>query len=343
MRQGACQLADRRSLDKRPLVSHANTVKIKASQGNRPEAKQERPSMKLTQIALSAIAAPSNARTQNGYDKDSIRQLADSIIAQGLLQPIMVRPMTDDERNDPEKYALFPHLEWVIVVGRRRLQACKVAGLDTVDAVVSEKDEEAAYLSEIAENLQREDMTLADTARAVRTLMAIYDDQKKVAAMLSKSAAWVSKHLSVTASKCPQEVRALMENNVVSDLETLLLLRQIMELSPAKHPGKDAAVARMLRIAAEGNMSRVLARDTLAKLRTPDPVAPPAPSVRRVLTTGATEVTTTEAGEADPRTEFTVTLPIKLLAKLERLGGMHWLAVQIDMADEPGLNTDLPA
>ncbi|MCJ0765336.1 ParB/RepB/Spo0J family partition protein [Variovorax terrae] len=270
----------------------------------------------IKMIHPSAIAAPSFVRQQNGHDKEGLSQLAASIKQHGLLQPIVVRPATEDEAP----------AQWTVIAGRRRLAACKMAGMTELPAIVAETDEARSYEMEIAENIQREQMTLADTARAVRTLMTIYNNQKKVCEVLNKSAAWVSKHLSVTASNCPRVVQEMLDQGIVKDLETLMLLKAIASM-PASHPGAMNAMARMMRIAQEGNMNRQIAQDALAKLRAPTPIA------TTTTTTGATTTTTKQLDmleDKQPATTFTLELPISYLEKIEAMGGMEWLLNLID-------------
>lgn len=269
-------------------------------------------------IPVNSIAAPSFVRTSNGHDKESLTQLADSIKSRGLLQPIVVRPISTNEGDEMPQEGL----SWVIVAGRRRLAAFKLAGLPEIPALITDTDEASSYELEIAENIQREQMTLADTARAVRTLMTIYNNQKKVCEILSKSPAWVSKHLAVTSSKTPQEIKDLMDRGLVTDLETLMLLKQIAEM-PTAHPTAAATLTRMMRIANEGNMNRQIARDALAKLKAP------AQQVATTTTAGTQTVTTRRtvdlgAGEQahvyDPAVEFSVALPIDVIEAFQRLG-----------------------
>ena len=262
-------------------------------------------------IDVQKIAAPSFVRQQNGHDKESLNQLAASIQMHGLLQPIVVRPAVDDEKP----------AEWVVIAGRRRLAACKLAKMDAIPAIFVETDEARSYEMEIAENIQREQMTLADTARAVRTLMTIYNDQKKVCQILNKSPAWVSKHLAVTASNCPTVIQEMMDTGTVTDLETLNMLKQIA-MTPASHPDAESTLARMVRIAAAGNMNRQIARDALAALRAPKNKAP---SPVLTTTTTAQDATSTNhvTIEMDPSTHFSVQLPIEYIEKLEALAALR--------------------
>lgn len=268
-------------------------------------------------IAPATIAAPSFVRQQNGHDKESLNQLAASITQHGLLQPIVVRPATEEEK--PAVY--------VVIAGRRRLAACKLAKMTEVPAIVADTDETRSYEMEIAENIQREQMTLADTARAVRTLMTIYNNAKKVGEIVNKSPAWVSKHLAVTASTCPTVVAEMMEQGVVQDLETLILLKQIAE-TPASHPQAFSTLQRMMNIAQAGNMNRQVARDALAKLR--EPAQKPGTTTVTTVQTDSAQQRFVRIAEGEPATTFTLELPIDYLAKIEAMGGNEWLLKLID-------------
>jgi ParB/RepB/Spo0J family partition protein len=259
-------------------------------------------------IDLNKIAAPSFVRQQNGHDKESLTQLSNSIQTHGLLQPIVVRPGGEDDKP----------AEWVVIAGRRRLAACKLAKLDAIPAIVIETDEARSYEMEIAENIQREQMTLADTARAVRTLMTIYNNQKRVCEILNKSPAWVSKHLSVTSSTCPTVVQEMLDGGVVTDLETLNLIKAIAE-TPASNPHAFSTLQRMVTLAAAGNMNRQVARDALAKLR--------APEVQPVSITTTTEGSTTTTTTTPPQrstlpyegNKYIVEVPIACLEHVQTL------------------------
>lgn len=207
-------------------------------------------------VPVDQIEVASFVRTSNGYDRDSLRELAESIKLHGLIQPIVIRPQEEGEGVSQEKFA--------IVAGRRRLAACKLAGLKEVTAIITDSDESRAYELEIAENIQREDMTLHDTARAVRTLFMIHGNAKAVQRIVNKSPAWVSKHLTITADSFPTALAELMADGALSDLETVLILAQITKL-PA--PQAASTYAKLLQRAQAGELSRAEAKAELEKLK----------------------------------------------------------------------------
>lgn len=281
-------------------------------------------------IPINTIAAPSLVRTTNGHDKESLQGLAQTIKEYGLLSPILIRPAEPDEDLTNEgKDGPASQFAWVVVAGRRRLAACKLAGLDVVPALVGDMDQTKAYEMEALENIQRENLSLLDTARAVRMLMMTYDDQRKVAQIMGKSAAWVSKHLTITSGTCPAVIKDMLDRQLVTDLETLLYLKSIAEIEKARDVDDAGGPTwtRMLRIIKEGNMTRQIARDALAGLKAPKPqgqrvhVTQDGPTVtqQRIVPPSLVGI------DSDPKTAFTVALPIDLLAAFEQLGGASWL------------------
>ncbi|MEZ0202880.1 ParB/RepB/Spo0J family partition protein [Ideonella sp.] len=199
-------------------------------------------------IPVADINVTSNVRLGGkGYSKASIAELAESIKHHGLLQPVIVRQVSEQVNG----------FEYIVVAGRRRVMACKAADLASVPCLVIDTDEARAYEMEIAENIQREQMTLADTARAVRTLMMIYNKGATVAKILGKSAPWVSKHLSVTANHVHPVVADWLETGKVEDLETLLKLDKLLKDPSEKHQERLAKeLPRLHQLAEAGLLTR---------------------------------------------------------------------------------------
>lgn len=282
-------------------------------------------------IPVAAIAAPSLVRTTNGHDKESLQGLAENISKHGLIQPLVVRPIDKDEELPEAMDGAY-----VIVAGRRRLAACKLAGMTDVPCMVTGTDQSNAYELEGIENLQREQLSLIDVCKFVRTLMMMHDDLATVCKIVGKSKPWVSKHLQVTSGTCPAVIKDMLDRELITDLDTLLYLKSIAELEAQKNA--SAAVrttwARMLRITGEGNMSRQIARDALATLKTPKPegqrvnVTENGGNQDSGLTVTQRRIIAPEliGIDTDPKTSFLVALPIDLLASFEQLGGASWLA-----------------
>jgi ParB family chromosome partitioning protein len=118
-------------------------------------------------------------------DEEAIAQLTASVKARGILQPIRVRAMADG---------------YQIVMGSRRVEAAKRAGLESVPAVVAEIDDKDALAESIIENLQREDLDLVDRAHAIRALREVLGLQSwgAVAEVLGVTREHIHKLLNVT-------------------------------------------------------------------------------------------------------------------------------------------------
>lgn len=103
---------------------------------------------------------PNRAQPRKQFDDEALAELAESIASHGVLQPLLVRPLTDGS--------------YQLVAGERRWRASRMAGLAEVPVVVREmSDREAAELA-LIENLQREDLNPMEEAQGYQTLMEAY-------------------------------------------------------------------------------------------------------------------------------------------------------------------------
>jgi ParB family chromosome partitioning protein len=111
----------------------------------------------VRQIPVDDIGAnPFQPRTR--FNDDGLRELADSIKASGVLQPVIVRRLEADS--------------FELVAGERRLRAARLAGLDAVPAIVRDVDDRQMMELALIENIQREDLNPIDEAKAYQTLHA---------------------------------------------------------------------------------------------------------------------------------------------------------------------------
>jgi len=97
-------------------------------------------------------------QTRYVHDDDKLEELADSIKANGVVQPIVVRPSDEDEGR------------YILILGERRLHASKKAGKDTIPAMVRRVSLQQAAEMTIVENLQRDDLSALEQAEAFRIL-----------------------------------------------------------------------------------------------------------------------------------------------------------------------------
>lgn len=114
------------------------------------------------------LLRPGRFQPRTRMDPDSIAELADSIRAQGLIQPILVRPIDDT------------HYE--IIAGERRWRAAQLAGLTHVPAVVRQVPDQAALAMALIENIQREDLNPLEEATGIQRLIDEFEMTHEAAA-----------------------------------------------------------------------------------------------------------------------------------------------------------------
>jgi len=133
--------------------------------------------------------------------QESLQDLADSISAQGVVQPIVVRSVGEGR--------------YEIIAGERRWRASQLAGLHEIPAVVREVDDRAAIAIALIENIQREDLNPIEEAMALQRLQREFDlTQQEVADAVGKSRSTVTNLLRLTSLR--EDVRRLVEHG---DLE----------------------------------------------------------------------------------------------------------------------------
>ncbi|MCM0756057.1 ParB/RepB/Spo0J family partition protein [Desulfovibrio aminophilus] len=141
--------------------------------GLKPEDEAAAPG-EVKNIALAAITAnPHQPRKE--FDPRALDDLAASIKAQGVLQPVLVRPLAE-----PGAFEL--------VAGERRLRASKMAGLAEIPALVREMDDRESLAIALIENLQREDLNALEEAEGYKQLLDQFGlSQEELARQIGKS------------------------------------------------------------------------------------------------------------------------------------------------------------
>ena len=132
---------------------------------------------------------------------ETLSELADSIRAQGVVQPIVVRPIGEGR--------------YEIIAGERRWRASQMAGLDTIPAVVREVPDQAAMAMALIENIQRENLNPMEEARALQRLIHEFElTHQQTAEAVGRSRAAVSNLLRLL--ELDEEVMGMVERG---DLE----------------------------------------------------------------------------------------------------------------------------
>ncbi len=178
----------------------------------------------VQQIAVDRLV-PSPHQPRKRMDEAAIAELAESIAEKGVLQPILVRPRGDG---------------FEIVAGERRFRAAQRAGLGSVPAVVRDLDDRETLEVAIVENLQREDLSAIEEARAFKQLMDFGLNQEQVGRAVGRSRSAVANSLRLLT--LPDEGLEALERGEISAGHARAVLAQ---------PGEDRLWA-LDRIVARG-------------------------------------------------------------------------------------------
>lgn len=165
----------------------------------------------LTTLPLTSIV-PNTRQPRRHFDEDALRDLAASIKEVGVLQPLLVRPIGDGE--------------YELIAGERRLRASQMAGLDEVPVVIRSTEDQASLELAIIENLQREDISAVESAKAFHGLISEFGlTQEEVAKKVGKSRTAIANTLRLL--QLPDEVQQAVQEGQISEGHGRALLTAI--------------------------------------------------------------------------------------------------------------------
>jgi ParB family transcriptional regulator, chromosome partitioning protein len=132
---------------------------------------------------------PSDQQVRRSFDSEALRELAESIRSHGLLQPVLLRRLTDG---------------YQLLAGERRWRAARLAGLERVPALVRDEPEEAERLVlGLIENLQREDLNPIEEAHGIRVLSDQFHlTQEEIASRLGRNRVSIAQSIRLLTA-CP--------------------------------------------------------------------------------------------------------------------------------------------
>lgn len=166
------------------------------------------PSAPEREVPIGSVV-PNRAQPRSDFDDDTLAELADSIATHGILQPLVVRPERDGV--------------YELIAGERRLRAARIARLRTVPIVVRHAEESASLELALVENLQREDISPIDAARAYRRLADEHRlSQEAIAARVGKARPTIANALRLL--KLPDEVQDGLHHAAISEAHARALL-----------------------------------------------------------------------------------------------------------------------
>lgn len=201
---------------------------------------------------------PGKYQPRKDMSQEALEELASSIRAQGVIQPVIVRPVAKD------------HYE--IIAGERRWRASQLAQLDVIPCIVKDVADEAAVAIALIENIQREDLNAMEEAVALQRLLTEFElTHQEVADAVGKSRVTVTNLLRL--NQLNDDVKLLLEHGDID----MGHARALLALDG--HTQSDAArlvVAKQLTVRDTENLVRRILEpkvDTSTKTKDPDVAA----------------------------------------------------------------------
>jgi ParB family chromosome partitioning protein len=192
----------------------------------------------VEQIELDAIER-NPYQTRAVFDEELLKELAESVKANGVVQPIVLRPAEKEGR-------------YVLVLGERRLRASRLAGKQTVPALVKRLSLQQAAEMTVLENIQRQDLNAMEQAEAFRVLSTEFQlTQSQIAARIGVSRETVSNYMRLL--RLPEDVMQYLLEGKLSfsearemlALDTLEKISQVAKEAVEKHWKLEQIEARV--------------------------------------------------------------------------------------------------
>ena len=223
----------------------------------------------VTYIAIEKIV-PNRYQPRVHFDKSKISELADSIKEHGLLQPIVVRPIEED---------MFE-----IIAGERRFRASKMNDTSKVQCIIKDLDDQETAAIALIENIQRENLSAIEEAKAYLSLMSLSQiTQKELALSLGKSQSFVANKVRLLKLSTPviqalnefkiseRHARAMISlseplqiqylNEVIAEGLTVKQLEQRINVS---HETKNATIDDEERT--QNDKNKITSKDVVSKI-----------------------------------------------------------------------------
>jgi ParB family chromosome partitioning protein len=181
-------------------------------------------------------------------DEGALNELAASIKTQGIMQPVLVRPVAGGR--------------YEIIAGERRFRAAQIAGLDEIPVLVREVDDQAAAAMALIENIQREDLNPLEEAQGIARLISDFDfTHEQAANAVGRSRSAVSNLLRLVNLAQPVQTMLMAGDIDMGHARALLSVDNASQISLASHVvakrlsvrETEKLVARALEEQAESN------------------------------------------------------------------------------------------
>ena len=143
---------------------------------------------------------PNSAQPRTQFDEDKLAELAGSIKANGVIQPLIVRKSTNG---------------YELVAGERRWRASRIAGLSSVPCIVRDFDDKQNAIVAIIENMQREDLNPIEEAKGLKAMTEKYGfTQEQVSVSLGRSRTYIAN--SIRLLKLPEDIQEYVSSGQMS-------------------------------------------------------------------------------------------------------------------------------
>ena len=153
-----------------------------------------------TVLKISELEA-NKAQPRTIFNDELLKELADSVLKHGIIQPIVVKPLSSGK--------------YKIIAGERRFRAAKMAGLTEVPVIIKDINEKEITELALVENLQRENLSALEEAKGYKNLMENYDlTQEEVAKSVGKSRSYVAN--TIRLLNLPSFVIDKLESNEIT-------------------------------------------------------------------------------------------------------------------------------
>ena len=167
------------------------------------------------------LLQPGKYQPRTHMNQEALEELAESIRRQGLMQPVLVRPLAN--------------LRYEIIAGERRWRASKIAGLTEIECLVREVSDEAAIAMALIENIQREDLNPLEEARGIQRLVDEFGlTHDQAAHALGRSRSAVSNLLRLNQLQPPVQELLLTGAIDMGHARALLSLDPVQQVDIAR-------------------------------------------------------------------------------------------------------------
>jgi ParB family chromosome partitioning protein len=175
----------------------------------------ERPEGSLREVAVGEIVA-SRRQPRQFFDEEELAELAESVRHLGVVQPVVVRPLTGTEGGGEGAAGEAGAARYELIAGERRLRAARLAGLATIPALIRSADDMASLEIALAENVARQDLNGIEEAHAFAALADEFGlTHERIAELIGKSRAAVTN--TIRLLELPDDVQGMLEEGALTE------------------------------------------------------------------------------------------------------------------------------